>query len=141
MTKFVLITFLTFYSPFLVSQELVDIPFSIIENVPTYPGCENMIEKEKKKCFNKKIQTLVAKNFKLKMAKRLKLKKGKNNIYVQFLISKTGEISQISARAPHPKLEKEGIRVVQLIPKVQPGIHRGQEVSVRYILPITFLVE
>ena len=58
-----------------------------------------------------------------------------------FKIDQTGSITEIQARAPHPRLQKEAERVVKTLPKMTPGKQRGRPVSVRYSLPISFLVE
>jgi len=38
-------------------------------------------------------------------------------------------------------LEKEAIRVVNMIPDMTPGKQRGRPVGVKYTLPITLIVE
>ena len=43
------------------SQETVG--FQIIENVPIFPGCEQLPMNERRQCFNKKIQKHIIKNF------------------------------------------------------------------------------
>ena len=53
----------------------------------------------------------------------------------------TGAITQVRARGPHARLEKEAIRVVNLLPKMIPGKQRGRPVGVKYTLPVTLLVE
>ena len=44
----------------------------------------------------------------------------------------------VRARAPHPNLKKEAIRVVNMIPKMKPGMQLGKAVIVPYSLPIIF---
>ncbi len=117
-----------------------DVPFAIIEEVPTYPGCKGT-NKEKKKCFEEKIKALVAKNYKTELATELGLTPGKKKIYVQFKIDKNGNISDIRARGPHKRLESEAIRVVKKLPTMVPGKQRGRPVGVRYTLPITLIVQ
>jgi len=65
------------------------------------------------------------------------LSPGKKRIYLQFKISKTGEVEDIKARAPHNKLKEEAKRVARLIPKMKPGKQRGKPIRVSYTLPIT----
>ena len=60
---------------------------------------------------------------------------------MQFKISKTGSITDVRARGPHARLEKEAVRVVKLLPKMIPGKQRGRPVGVKYTLPVTLLVE
>ena len=117
-----------------------DVPFAIIEEVPTFPGCKGN-NKEKKKCFEEKIKQLVAKNYNTGLAAELGLPPGKKKVYVQFRVDKDGNIVDIRARGPHKRLEKEAIRVVQKLPKMIPGRQRGRPVGVKYTLPITLIVE
>ena len=125
-----------------VEEETVekDIPFAIIEEPPVYPGCTGTKE-EKKKCLQEQITKLVNKNYRTELSQELGLTAGKKKVYVIFKIDKTGKITNIKARGPHARLEKEAIRVVELIPKMTPGKQRSIPVSVAYTLPITLLVQ
>lgn len=117
-----------------------DIPFAIIEEPPVYPGCTGTKE-EKKKCLQEQITKLVGKNYRTELSQELGLTAGKKKVYVMFKIDKTGKITNIRARGPHARLEKEAIRVVELIPQMTPGKQRSRPVSVSYTLPITLLVQ
>ncbi len=122
-------------------EEVVeDVPFSVIEEVPIFPGCKGSKE-EKRNCLNTKMRKHVARNFDTELANELGLDSGKKRIYVQFKIDKDGTITSINARAPHPKLKEEAIRIVKKLPKMIPGKQRGKPVRVGYTLPITFSVE
>ena len=94
-----------------------------------------------KACFTSKIRKFVGKNFNSGLATELGLAPGVKKIFVMFKIDKTGEIVSVEARAPHKKLQKEAIRVVELLPKMKPGKQRGNPVKVSYALPIVFKVE
>ena len=41
----------------------------------------------------------------------------------------------------HKLLEEEGKRVINLLPKMEPGKQRGKPVPVRYTIPINFQVQ
>ena len=116
-----------------------DVPFAIIEDVPVYPGCKGT-KAQKKACLNSSIKKHVGRKFNGDLAGDLGLS-GKQKIYIQFKITKTGGIEIIGARAPHKQLEKEARRVVNLLPKMEPGKQRGRAVNVTYMLPITFDVQ
>ena len=58
-----------------------------------------------------------------------------------FKIDKTGKIIDIRIKAPHPKLQKEAERIIQLLPKMKPGMQRGRPVGVKYTLPMRIDVE
>ena len=116
------------------------VPFSVIENVPVFPGCENLgTNEERKECMSKKISQFVSENFDTGLPKDLGLT-GVNRVYVQFKIDKTGEIVNVNARAAKPELEVEAKRVVSELPQIKPGEHEGEKVGVLYSLPITFQI-
>ena len=119
-----------------------DVPFSIIEEIPVFPGCDKGSKADKKKCFNKKLTKISQKNFEADLVNELGYESGKRvRIFVQFKISKTGDIININAKAPHPRLKKEAIRMANKIPKMKPGKQRGRPVGVNYTLPITLKTE
>jgi protein TonB len=121
-------------------EEDIDVPFSVIENVPIFPGCEKGNNQAKRDCMSKKISQFVNKKFNTELASELGLS-GRQRINVIFKIDKTGSITGIRARAPHPGLEKEAARVIGLLPKMKPGKQRGKPVNVPYSLPIIFQVQ
>jgi len=122
-------------------EEIADVPFAVIENVPIYPGCEKKRSNaEKKKCMSEKVQKFVQKKFNTELAGDLGLE-GRQRIAVQFKIDKNGDVVNVRARAPHPKLEQEAVKVVKALPKMVPGRQRGTAVGVLYSLPILFQVE
>tara|TARA_R110002072_G_scaffold142804_4_gene288370 strand:+ start:22851 stop:23570 length:720 start_codon:yes stop_codon:yes gene_type:complete len=124
-----------------VEEEIADVPFAVIENVPIYPGCESAGNNDaKKKCMSEKIQKFVQKKFDTDLANDLGLE-GRQRISVQFKIDKNGNVVDVRARAPHPKLEQEAKDVVSSLPKMTPGKQRGKSVGVLYALPILFQVE
>lgn len=117
-----------------------DIPFSIIDEVPIFPGCEGTIE-ELRNCLQEQITRHVSENFNSKIADSLDLKPGVKRIFVMFRIDKEGNITKVQSRAPHKRLQSEAIRVINLLPKMIPGKHEGDSVGVKYSLPIAFRVE
>ncbi|MEP6262267.1 MAG: M56 family metallopeptidase [Gillisia sp.] len=116
------------------------LPFAIIEQVPVFPGCEELpSNEERKKCMTDKVSEFVARNFNTGLGKELKLK-GVNRVIAVFKIDNEGHITEVRARAPHPDLEAEAIRVISSLPQMVPGIHEGKNVGVSYSLPIVFQV-
>ncbi|MBB3124176.1 protein TonB [Mesoflavibacter sabulilitoris] len=124
-----------------VEEVIEDVPFSIIENVPVFPGCEKGNNDTKKKCMSDKINKFVQRNFNTDLAQDLGLDSGIKRIFVSFKVDTQGNIVGIRSRAPHPRLEQEAARVIQKLPKMKPGKQRGKPVNVPYSLPITFRVE
>lgn len=122
-------------------EEDIEVPFAVIENVPVFPGCEKKrTNNDKKACMSEKISKFVNKKFNTDLAGDLGLS-GRQRINVIFKIDKTGSITGIRARAPHPGLEKEAKRVISQLPKMKPGRQRGKAVTVPYSLPIIFQVQ
>ena len=117
-----------------------EIPIDFIQNVPIFPGCEKGSNSAKRKCMSQKISKFVQNKFNTNLAESLGLT-GKQNIYVTFKINKQGDIIGVKSRAPHPRLQTEAARVINLLPKMKPGIQNGKEVIVSYSLPIIFLVQ
>jgi len=116
----------------------VSIPFTAIEQVPIYPGCDSNKDKETiKECFSNKIKEFVNANFNTKAVEDF-AKEGVNRVYVRFTIAKDGSVKDVQARAPSPELQKEAERVVKSLPKMQPGMQDGKAVNVLYSLPIIF---
>ena len=122
------------------SQENVPIlPFTMIENAPVYPGCDKGSNEKKRKCMSEKIAKFVAKEFNKSLAGKLGLT-GRQRISVIFKIDTLGRATEIRARAAHLKLEREAIRVINMLPVMKPGIQDGKKVIVPYALPIVFQV-
>jgi protein TonB len=123
-------------------EEIVeDVAFVVIENVPIFPGCKGS-NSELRACFSDQIAKFVSTRFNIELASDLGLTPGSiQKIFVVFRIDKNGNITDINARAPHKKLQEEAIRVINLLPKMTPGMQRGKPVGVKYGLPIVFKVE
>ena len=121
------------------SPEDEEVPFMIIQNVPVYPGCTGNNE-EKRKCMQENIAEFVQRNFNTDLAGDLGLT-GLLRIAVIFRIDKSGNVIGVRSRGPHPRLEEEAIRVIGLLPKMEPGLQKGKPVVVPYSLPIIFVVQ
>ncbi|AOW21693.1 energy transducer TonB [Urechidicola croceus] len=117
-----------------------NIPFSIIEKVPVFPGCTGN-EQSKRDCLNMSMKKHVAEKFNMKVVPTNELSKGQQKIYVQFMITTKGKVKIIGVRAPHKKLKKEAKKVVKKLPKMIPGEQKGKSVNVTYMLPIVFEVQ
>jgi protein TonB len=121
-------------------EEDIEVPFAVIENVPIFPGCDKGNNAERRKCMSQKITKFVQRKFNTDLAGDLGLS-GRQRINVIFKIDKNGDVVGVRARAPHPRLEKEAARVINLLPKMKPGKQRGKAVIVPYSLPIIFQVQ
>lgn len=124
------------------SETSDEVSFAIIEKVPVYKGCDKTkSSQEIRKCMSNKIRKHVAQNFNIDIASANGIV-GRQRIVTSFKINKEGHIIEARARASHPALEQEAIRVVNLIPQMEsPGFQRGKPVIVAYSLPMIFQVE
>lgn len=62
-------------------------------------------------------------------------------VFVQFVVNKKGEVTNIKIlKGIHPLLDKEAIRVVEKMPNWKPGKQNGKTVSVKYNLPLSFKI-
>ena len=108
----------------------VDVPepdkaFDVVEQMPEYPG--GMGELMKYLSANVKYPAEAS-------------KKGiQGRVIVQFVVEKDGSISKAKvANKVDELLHAEAIRVVEAMPKWNPGKQDGRSVRVNYTLPITF---
>lgn len=126
--------------PEVIDEPVENIHVNKVQFVPVFPGCEKYeLNSKRKKCLNEKMGKLVQRKFDKDIAGDYGLS-GLQRIYVEFKVDKTGAITDIKTRAPHPQLEKEALRIANKIPKMIPGKMGETPVNVIYNLPITFQV-
>ena len=123
-----------------VDGDNVEVSFSSVENVPIFPGCEKGNNAQRRKCMSDKITKFVQRKFNTKLAGDLGLS-GRQRIMAIFKIDKNGDVVGVRVRAPHPRLVTEAKRVINLLPKMKPGMLLGKAVVVPYSLPIIFAVQ
>lgn len=115
----------------------IAVPFAIVEEVPIFPGCENVVDK--KACFQEKMMTHIRKHFNYpKEAQDLGVQ---GRVSLIFTIDTDGSITNIRKRGPHKLLENEAERIIKRLPKMQPGRSKGEVVKVPFSIPITFRLQ
>lgn len=119
--------------------EDVDVPFAVIEDVPIFPGCENVAKSERRNCFQEQMNKHIRKNFRYpEIAQEMGIQ---GRVYVNFIIAKDGSISNVRMRGPDKNLEKEAQRIISKLPTMTPGKQRGRPVRVPFSIPITFRLQ
>jgi TonB family protein len=100
-------------------------PFVAVEQMPEFPGgMEGLIKH-------------LSDNIKYPKDAREKGISGK--VFVSFVVREDGTITDTEvAKGVNPELDAEAVRVVKLMPKWIPGRQSGEDVPVRYSLPINF---
>jgi len=123
-----------------VEEEIdMDIPFAIIEDVPLFPGCENVAKSKRRDCFQQQMNKHISRNFRYpEIAQEMGIQ---GRVYVNFIISKDGSITNIRMRGPDKNLEKEAQRIISKLPSMTPGKQRGRPVRVPFSIPITFRLQ
>ena len=117
----------------------VDVPFAVIEDVPIFPGCENVSKDKRRECFQEKINKHIKRNFRYpEVAMELGIQ---GRVFVTFIIDKDGSITNILMRGPDKNLEKEARRIISVLPKMTPGKQRGRAVRVPFSIPINFRLQ
>ena len=117
----------------------VDVPFSIIEDVPLFPACERVKKSERRKCFQEKLDKHVLKNFRYpEIAQEMGVQ---GRVFVTFVIDRDGTITGIRTRGPDKNLEKEAARIIGKLPNMTPGKQRGRAVRVPFSYPINFRLQ
>ncbi len=63
-------------------------------------------------------------------------------VFVSFVVNEDGTVSNAAIlRGVDPALDKEAIRVVNMMPKWKPGMQSGRNVKVNYRIPISFVLQ
>ena len=124
-------------------DEDVTVPFAVLEDAPNFEACKEFTYQEAKECFYVEMNKHIKKYF--TYPKEAKEANVQGRVIVMFIINKTGELEQISVKGTRKEgsefLEKEALRIVNLLPKFIPGKQRGRRVNVSYALPIIFKLD
>jgi protein TonB len=116
------------------------------EQMPRFPGCEDMsgTNEEKAKCAEKKMLEYIYKNLKYPAIARENGVQGQ--VVLKFVVDKNGEIGKVEVlRDPGAGLGTAASDIVmgmnKLGQKWTPGKQRGRPVSVWYTLPVKFSLQ
>ncbi|HMT54143.1 MAG TPA: energy transducer TonB [Saprospiraceae bacterium] len=121
--------------------------FKVVEEIPRFPGCEDIEDLEtKNKCAQKKMLTYIYKN--LKYPKEARKYGIEGVVVVQFVLDIDGSILDVrpipdqSSRDLGSGLTEAAIEAVQSMNNMKkkwiPGKQNGRPVRVLYTLPIKF---
>ena len=114
-----------------------DVPFSVVDEVPIFPGCEDV--DDKRACFNEKIQKHISKHFNYPKAAIDANIEGR--VSSMFMISSEGTIENIKMRGPDKLLEDEVERIIKRLPQMTPGKQSGKAVNVPFSIPVQFKLQ
>lgn len=106
-------------------QMVSDKIFTVVEVMPEFPGGQGELLK------------FLAKTIKYPVIAQENGIQGR--VTASFIIEKDGSIRDIEViRGVDPSLDMEAVRVLSAMPKWTPGKQRGQDVAVKYTVPVTF---
>lgn len=111
--------------------------FSEVDEVPIFPGCENV--DDKRACFNEKIQEHIGKHFNYPQEAQDAIIEGR--VSTMFTISSEGTIENIKMRGPDKLFEDEVERIIKRLPKMTPGKQSGKAVNVPFSIPVNFKLQ
>ncbi len=115
--------------------------FHFVDKQPRFKGVVKRANETWLENFNRKMNEFVTKNFDFSTTENLGLSEGKKRMFIRITIDSLGNVTTIETRAPHPFLKEELKKLFEKLPRFIPGKHKGKNVSVRYTIPITFMVE
>jgi len=102
--------------------------FFIVEDMPEFPGGELALRQ------------YIANAIKYPVIAQENGIQGR--VYVTFVVNTDGSIADARiARGVDPSLDKEALRVVNILPKWKAGKQRGKPVRVSYTVPINFVLQ
>ena len=120
-------------------EEIIDVPFAVIEDVPVFPGCENVEKDQLRNCFQEQMNKHIRRNFRYpEIAQEMGIK---GRVFVNFIISEDGSITNIRMRGLDKNLEGEAKPIISLLPNMTPGKQRGRPVRVPFSIPIVFRLQ
>ena len=123
------------------STETEEEIFVVVEDIPLFSGCDDIKAKDKKRiCAEEKMLDFVYENLIYPEAAQKESIEGA--VVVQFVVTKDGNISNaVIIRDIGGGCGAEALRIVESMPKWDPGKQRGVPVNVRFTLPIRFKLD
>jgi len=102
--------------------------FTIVEEMPQFRGGQDSLT------------SYLVRNLKYPLEAQKNKTKGK--VYITFVVSKTGDITDVKIlRGVSQQIDEEALRVIKLMPAWTPGKQNGKPVDVQYNMPINFKLD
>ena len=114
--------------------------FKMVEQMPRFPGCSESSEEEINECASNKMLTFIYEN--IKYPKEAQQAEIEGTVVVRFVVSNLGDILDAEVvRKIGGGCDEEALRVVESMPKWEPGKQNGKAVNVQYHLPIKYKLQ
>lgn len=129
-----------YYDKLMEEKEINPQAFSELNTYPAFKNHKFLDNKEKAlELFFNSMSKHIKENLKYPEKAMEDNIQGKTNVY--FLISMEGLINEIYAFNAHPLLQLEGIRIIEILPKLIPASVDGENKNVFYSQPLTFKLQ
>lgn len=107
------------------SREMNEQVFTVVEKMPSFPGGDAELLK------------YIATN--IKYPKESQDNREQGRVICSFIVGRDGSVNNPEVlRGVTPLLNEEAVRVINTMPRWNPGMQRGKAVAVKYTVPITF---
>lgn len=107
------------------SREMNEQVFTVVEKMPSFPGGDAELLK------------YIAMNIKYPKESQDNGEQGR--VICSFIVGRDGSVNNPEVlRGVTPLLNEEAVRVINTMPRWNPGMQRGKAVAVKYTVPITF---
>lgn len=107
-----------------------------LDQIPLFPSCKSKNRTHDEKCFQKRIEKHIKRTFKYPDFALKNNIKGEVQVYGTIL--KSGYFKVEALNGPHVSLNNEAKRIMQSLPRLEPGLCNGEPVDVPYSIPIKF---
>jgi protein TonB len=114
----------------MVEEQDVELPISLVEVPPIYPGCAGSRE-ESINCLMDKIKEKFIKDFVFPST----LEEKEQKLIVSFKVSKEGVVTSTALRSQHKDIDEQVKKVFSNLPKLSPGTQRNKPVAVTFLVP------
>ena len=102
--------------------------FDVVEQMPVFPGGQQAL------------MAFLANT--IKYPEQAQKEGIQGRVIVQFIVNENGQVGDVTlARGVDASLDAEAIRVVKEMPKWTPGKMNGEDVAVKYTIPVNFALQ
>ena len=111
--------------------------FFVVEQGPLFAGCESLRKAEQKSCSDKNLMEYIREN--LEYPEEAKLNNIQGRVIVQCIITTDGSITKVKVlRGIGSGCDEAAVDLLENMPKLRPGYHRGEPVKVQFTRAIPF---
>ncbi len=102
---------------------------------PIWPKCERS-RQTPTQCFDQNLRNHIIRTFEYP---DIAVSEGlSGTVTIEFIINKKGKVEVLEVTGAHRYLQREAIRIIRAIPKMEPGKWGSKPIAVAYTIPITF---